>query len=278
MTANPRKIRVSEDCELAVRIDDYVVPWNAKAPILMLHGLAESGEAFRQWVPHFAHRHMTVRPDLRGFGDSTPMQAGFTYRLDELGRDIIRLLDALELERVLLIGFKIGGTLAMHLAAKYPERVIATAAVAAPVSLTSFSDRAPGWRELIRSQGVEPWVRETTQWRLGSSLPPEAVEWWISLMARTSPSTLDAFLRMVPTVDVSTEVPQIKGPTVVITTTGSGLASVDAVRGWQQTIPGSTLEVLTSDSYHVGATHPEDCSRIVRAFFERVTSQEASAL
>jgi 3-oxoadipate enol-lactonase len=271
MTTEPKKIRISEDCELAVRIDDYSIPWDSRPPILMLHGLAESGEAFRQWVPHFVDRHVTVRPDLRGFGDSTAMPSNFAYRLDELGQDIIRLLDALGLERVFLIGFKIGGTLSLRLAARYPERVIATAAVAAPVSLKSFSDRAPGWREQIRDQGVEPWVRETTQWRLGTSLPPEAVEWWIRLMSRTPPSTLDAFLRMVPTVDISEEVPGIRSPTVVITTTGSGLASVESVRGWQETIPTSTLQVLSSDSYHVGATHPEACSRIVREFFDRLS-------
>jgi 3-oxoadipate enol-lactonase len=266
--ARPGRIRVSANCELAVRVDDYVAPWRASPPILMLHGLAESGEAFRQWVPHFAHRHVSFRPDLRGFGDSTAMPADFTYRFEELGQDIIRLLDELQLERVFLIGFKIGGALALHLTARYPERVIATAAVAAPVSLRSFSDRAPGWRDLIRERGVEQWVRETTQWRLGSSLPPEAVEWWIELMARTPPSTLDAFLRMVPTVDVTDEVPLIRRPTIVITTTGSGLASVDAVKEWQQTIPASKLEVLSSDSYHVGATHPEPCAQIVREFFE----------
>lgn len=89
-------------------------------------------------------------------------------------------------------------------------------------------------------------------------------------MSKTSASTLEAFLQMVPTVDVSAEVPKIQCPTVVITTTGSGLATVDAVKAWQQTIPGSTLEVLPGDSYHVAATHPDDCARIVRQFFDRV--------
>ena len=114
-------------------------------PVLMLHGLAESGEAFRRWVPYFATHHLVVRPDLRGYGDSTPMPGDYTYRFARLGEDIIHLLDALKLERVLLIGGKIGGTLAMHIAATYPERVVALAAVGAPASLTSFVDRAPAF-------------------------------------------------------------------------------------------------------------------------------------
>lgn len=270
MSVQPSKIRVSDDCEIAVRVDDYVLPWDTRPPVVMLHGLAESGEAFRRWVPYFADRHIVVRPDLRGFGDSTPMAADHAYRFKALGADIVRVLDALKLDRVFLIGGKIGGTLAMYLAANHPDRVIAVAAVAAPASLTSFADRAPTWRKQIREQGVGAWVRETTQWRLGTSLPPEAVDWWVDLMSKTPSSTLEAFLQMVPTVDVTAELPQIKCPAVVITTTGSGLATVDAVKAWQETIPGSTLEVLPGDSYHVAATHPDACARIVRQFFDRL--------
>lgn len=265
-----RRIRVSDDCELAVRIDDYCDAWQARPPVVMLHGLAESGEAFRRWVPYFAAHHLVVRPDLRGYGASTPMQGDYEYRFARLGEDIVAVLDALRLDRVLLIGGKIGGTLAMHLAANYPARVIALAAVGAPASLTSFADRAPAWRRQIREQGVEPWVRETTEGRLGTSLPPPAIEWWVNLMSQTQASTLEAFLKMVPTVDVTAELPRIKCPTVVITTTGSGLGSVASVRGWQETIPGSKLEVLAGDSYHVAATDPDKCASLVRAFFDRV--------
>ena len=96
MASELRKIGVSEDCELAVRIDDYLLPWDTKPPVVLLHGLAESGEAFRRWVPYFATHHLVVRPDLRGYGDSTPMQGTYAYRFAGLGDDIIRMLDALK--------------------------------------------------------------------------------------------------------------------------------------------------------------------------------------
>jgi len=272
MTGPISKIRVDDGCEIAVRIDDYVLPWDQRPPVVMLHGLAESGEAFRRWVPYFATHHRVIRPDLRGYGLSTPMPADHPYRFDGLGDDIVRVLDALQLERVFLVGGKIGGALAMHLAAAHPDRVAGLAAVAAPISLRSFSERAPGWRQQIREQGVNAWVRETTAWRLGSSLPPAAIDWWVDLMSKTSASTLEAFLQMVPTVDVTDEVPRIQCPTVVITTSGSGLATVDAVKAWQQTIPDSKLEVIPGDSYHVAATHPDACAGIVRRFFDEVTA------
>lgn len=263
-----RKIDMGDGCEIAVRIDDFTLPWDCKAPVVMLHGLAESGEAFRRWVPYFADKHPIIRPDLRGFGSSTPTAGEYEYRFAGLGEDIIHIMDALDIERFYLIGGKIGGAISLHMAATYPDRIIAVAGIAAPASLRSFEDRAPGWRKQIATEGVAPWVQETTGFRLGTSLPPEAIAWWVAFMSRTAPSTLEAFLRMVPTVDVTAELPAIACPTVIVTTTGSALGDVDAVRKWQETIPGSTLAVVESDSYHVAATHPDDCAKITRAFFD----------
>ena len=266
MTNSVQKFRVSPDCELAVRIDDYLLPWDVKPPVVMLHGLAESGETFRRWAPYFASHHQVIRPDLRGYGDSTPMSADYDYQFAQLGRDIITLMDQLAIDKAYLVGAKIGGTLSLHLAARYPDRVLAVAAVGTPASLTSFSERAPIWRQQIRSEGVKQWIKETTEGRLGTSLPPAAIQWWVDMMARTPGTTLEAFLKMVPTVDVISELPQVQCPTLVLTTTGSMLGSVEAVKSWQSTIPNSRLEVIEGDSYHVAATHPDQCARMVRQF------------
>lgn len=261
-------ISVSSDCHLAVRVDDYLLPWDTRPPVVMLHGLAESGETFRRWAPYFASHHLVIRPDLRGYGDSTPMPGDYDYQFANLGRDIIAMLDHLKIDRAYLVGAKIGGTLALHLAAHYPDRVLAVAAVGTPASLTSFAERAPTWRAQIKAEGVMKWVKETTEGRLGTSLPPAAIQWWVEMMSRTAGSTLEAFLKMVPTVDVIPDLPKVTCPTLVLTTTGSMLGSVEAVKAWQQTIPNSRLEVIEGDSYHVAATHPDECARMVRAFLD----------
>jgi pimeloyl-ACP methyl ester carboxylesterase len=94
------------------------------------------------------------------------------------------------------------------------------------------------------------------------------MQWWIDLMSQTAPSTLEGFLTMVPTVDITAELPRVACPTLVVTTTGSGLGSVEAVQAWQRTIPKSRLEVLPGDSYHVAASDPDACAVLVRDFFE----------
>jgi pimeloyl-ACP methyl ester carboxylesterase len=67
-------------------------------------------------------------------------------------------------------------------------------------------------------------------------------------------------MRTIACADIRADVPNIRCPTLVITTDGSGLASVEETRGWQQQIPNSRLVVLPGDSYHVAATHAERCA------------------
>lgn len=260
------RLRVSPDCEIAYVVDDFTDPWIAPQTVIMLHGLAESGEAWRGWVPHFAREYRVIRPDLRGFGRSTPMSPDYRWQPDRILDDLLSVLDHVGVEKAHVIGAKIGGTLAMRFAARNPERLLSFAAVGAPVSLRSFAGQTPVWRAQIRDQGVRWWVASTMEARLGSSLPRQAVDWWISLMAATAPSTLDGFLQMVPTVDVSGDLPGITCPGLIVTTTLSPLGSVADVRGWQQTIPGSELAVIDGNSYHVAASAPDRCAELVKAF------------
>lgn len=251
---------------LAYRVDDFTDPWKPADTVLMIHGLAESGESWRAWVPHLSRHFRLLRPDLRGYGQSTPMPADYRWQLDRLVADLIALLDHEKLARVHVVGAKIGGTVGLRLAALHPDRVISLSAIGTPASLTSFSERAPTWRKQIREHGVRPWAEATMNGRLGSGLPQEAVTWWIDLMAKTAPSTMEGFLQMVPTVDVTDCLDQIRAPTMVVTTTGSMLGSTSEVEAWQRRIAGSQLEVLPGDSYHVAASDPDICADLVAAF------------
>jgi pimeloyl-ACP methyl ester carboxylesterase len=69
--------------------------------------------------------------------------------------------------------------------------------------------------------------------------------------------------------DIRADVPKIACPTLVITTQGSGLATVDETRAWQQTIPDSELLVLPGDSYHVAASDAAQCAQATLKFIER---------
>lgn len=238
--------------------------------VVLIHGLAESGEAFREWMPHFQEKLRVVRPDLRGYGRSSAVSADHRWCFAELVSDMGRLLDHIGGAPAHVVGAKIGGTIAMQLAADRPELVRSLSVVGAPASLAGMRDQVPGWREMIRRDGVEAWAQSTMTKRMGTSLNAEKLSWWIQLMGRTRAATLEGFLQMVPSVNVTASLPKIEAPTLIITTSGSGLGSVDEVRRWQETIPDSRLHVIDADSYHVAGSHPDECAEAVLNFIGRV--------
>ena len=86
------------------------------------------------------------------------------------------------------------------------------------------------------------------------------------MMARTPVSTQLCFVKNIPKADITPDLPRIKCPTLVITTEGSGLGSVESMRQWQELIPNSRLLVLPGDSYHAAASDAEVCARATLEF------------
>ncbi|WP_161993563.1 alpha/beta fold hydrolase [Muricoccus nepalensis] len=247
-------------------VDDFTDPWRAASTLVLLHGLAESGEAFRAFVPYLARTHRVVRLDHRGYGRSPALPADHPWRFDALVEDVAALVRHLGVPRVRLAGGKIGGTVALAAAARHPGMVERLAVLGGPASLTGMAARTPAWRAQIAAEGVRAWVRGSNAGRMGSRMTPGQLQWWEDLMAGTAASTLDGFLRMVPSVDVTAEVGRIAAPTLVVTTTGSGLGSAEEVRAWQERIPDSRLVVLENDSYHVAASDPDETAALLRDF------------
>ena len=250
-------------------VDDFTDPWTEPETILLLHGNAESGLAWYAWVPRLARRFRTVRPDMRGYGASTPMPRDFPWSLDGIVDDYTRLMDSLGVERFHLVSAKIGGVIGRAFAARRPERVLTLTVVGSPPPLRGGAERIPALTEEFETKGVEHWARRTMGGRLGDRFPAEGVEWWIRFMGRAPLSTLVGFNASINYSDIRADVPKIACPTLVITTDESGLASVEETRAWQQQIPGSELLVIPGNSYHVATTHADQCVDAVLDFIAR---------
>jgi pimeloyl-ACP methyl ester carboxylesterase len=247
-----------DGCKLFYTIDDYTDPWREPETVLFVHGLAESGEAWRAWMPHFAGHYRCVRVDLRGFGRSTPMPAEYVWTMQALIDNLAALIAHLGGKRVHLIGAKSGGSMALKLAADHPELINTLVGVTPPLVGASG---VPEWIAHIDKHGVHDWAKTTMQGRLGSKVSQAEVDWWVNnIQSKTPLSTMQGYLRWVPSLDIRGDVEKITAPTLIFTTTGSGLRTVDSVKAWQPRIKNSKLIVLEGDAWHAAGAYPDRCA------------------
>ncbi len=262
--------RPSPDLDMHYEVDDFTDPWTKPETILLLHGNAESGLAWWAWVPKLARHYRVVRPDMRGFGQSSAMPREYPWTLDRLVEDFTLLMDHLGIDQFHLVGAKIGGTVARVFAARRPERVKTLTIVGSPPPLRpGAAEHAPEVIRELEMNGVEHWARQNMANRLGSAFPEEGFEFWCKFMGHTALSTQLGFMGTIACADIRPDIPKITCPTLVITTEESGLATVEATRAWQKQIAGSELVVLPGNSYHVAATHAEPSAAATLDFIAR---------
>ena len=99
--------------------DDAMVP---KPTLVLLHGGPGSDHStFRPYFDRFADTHQVVYVDHRGQGRSNERHDPARWDLDTWADDVVRLCEALEIERPVVLGLSFGGFVAMHYAARHPE-------------------------------------------------------------------------------------------------------------------------------------------------------------
>lgn len=263
------RLKRENDVEIHYRVDDFTDPWREADTVLLIHGNNESGQAWYGWVPHLARQYKVVRPDMRGFGESTPMPRDFAWTLDTVIDDYLAVMDELGIERFHLVGAKIGGVIGRAFAARHPKRVRTLTVVGSPPPVRADRHTIDQRVKEVEELGIEHWARRSMAARLGSAFPKAGVEWWIQYMARTAMSTEAGFCATINFSDITQDVANIRCPMLVLTTSESGLASVEETKTWQQKVPHSELVVLPGNSFHVAATDPDACAEATLDFLRR---------
>ncbi|WP_427135997.1 alpha/beta fold hydrolase [Pseudarthrobacter sp. S9] len=107
-----------------------------------LHGAAGSWTTFRSLLSG-APAHDRVLIDLPGWGESTQGARLEDFSIEAMARAVIEILDSLGYPRWNLVGHSMGGFLAMHIAAGWPERTASVATISATTFGVSGASREP---------------------------------------------------------------------------------------------------------------------------------------
>lgn len=117
-------------------------------PVLLLHGFPEHWWQWREVAPLIAAQgYRVVCPDLRGAGWTVAEDPAID-RATRL-RDVVALMDALDIERAHVVSHDMGSITALQLTYEQPERVRTAVQLAVPPFYMRFHPRvAPGFRHL----------------------------------------------------------------------------------------------------------------------------------
>ncbi|MCT7974394.1 2-succinyl-6-hydroxy-2,4-cyclohexadiene-1-carboxylate synthase [Laspinema olomoucense] len=101
----------------------YKIFGNIQNPlILFLHGFMGKGENFSEVIQHLSDKFCCVTVDLPGHGKTRILGGDECYQMSQTAQGLIELLDELGIGRCYLLGYSMGGRLALYLTLHFPER------------------------------------------------------------------------------------------------------------------------------------------------------------
>lgn len=132
----------SGDVHLHALVVEPADPDPRAAPFLLVHGLASNAQLWGGMAASLATAgHRVVAVDQRGHGLSDKVDTGFDFAT--LSRDLVAVMDALELHRPVVVGQSWGGNVVLELTVRHPDRPAALMCVdGGHIELSaSFPDR-----------------------------------------------------------------------------------------------------------------------------------------
>lgn len=205
-------------------------------PIVLIHGFALTHDMWRNQVPYLKkHGYQVVAIDLRGFGNSDKPQKGYTY--ETWANDLGKVLEELESQNVTLVGFSLGGAIAMnYVTTRADPRIEKLVLVAAggPYMSWRWKNVLTKWRcrhhygfwdwliSLIKTEQYDDVLHQLyDSMFLGKE--PKEFEWIHGMLEAGSPEALVGGLEELRDKDLRENLREIRIPTRIISGWTDGL-------------------------------------------------------
>jgi len=248
------------------QVDDFTDPWAPAETIILHHGNGKNLKLWYAWVPLLARDFRVVRLDARGFGESSVPAPGYDWSLEGFADDVTHLMDFLGIEKAHLIGESVGGTIGLQFAQRYPERLYSLTTCSSPFKFLGKRSYMDSY-QVIRDQGVEDWVRGSSENRLESDKSnPAHSEWYIREMCRAQPHVLLDLFQYLAKLDLTSVLQQIPVPTMVMVGEHSTSNIPDRAQNMVALLPHGKLMVIPGASGFVQHSVPEQCVALWREF------------
>lgn len=182
---------------------EYEVTGSGDA-LLLLHGFTGSKDTWSRFIPCWSRDLQVIAIDLPGHGKTDSPDDWERYSIEQTAGDIIALLDSLGIKQAHMLGYSMGGRLAITIASLYPERVQSLVLESCTPGLESEEEREERKRQdwqlaaFIMEHGIEAFVERWENIPLFTSqqqLPPSVREQMRQQRLQNNPRGLANSLR-----------------------------------------------------------------------------------
>jgi len=250
----------------------YGIEGPSGAPVLVLsHALGLSMAMWDPQVAALSREFRVVRYDHRAHGGS-PVPDG-PYRIEDLGGDLLHLLDKLALERVSFCGLSLGGMVGLWLAANAPERVdrlVVCCTAARMPRPEDYTERA----KVVRAQGMAAiadmvigrWFTPAFKARR-----PDVIAGIKARLLASPPEGYAATCEALAAMDLRDDLPRIAASTLVIAGGEDQATPPEHAEEIARRIPAAELVVIP-DAAHLANIEQPDA--VTDRILDHVTSQQ----
>lgn len=151
----------------------YYETHGAGRPMILLHGGLGSGEMFGPILPALTERHQVIAVDLQGHGRTADIDRPIDVRL--MADDIAALITCLGLDKPDVVGYSLGGGVALLTAIKYPAMIRRLVAVSAHIR------RCAIYPDMLAQQGqvgaaAAEFMKDTPMYQLYQRVAPRPAD------------------------------------------------------------------------------------------------------
>jgi pimeloyl-ACP methyl ester carboxylesterase len=150
-------------------INLYYETHSSGRPLVLLHGGLGSSEMFGPILPTLAADHQVIAVDLQGHGRTADIDRPIS--IEPMADDIAALIRHLGLENVDVLGYSLGGGVALFTASKYPELVRKVVIVSANVRRDAIPAEMLAQQEQVSAAAAE-FMKDTPMYELYQRVAP----------------------------------------------------------------------------------------------------------
>ena len=241
------------------------------SPVLLVAGLGGTGGYWAPQIGPFSKRFKVIVHDHRGTGRSTH-DTQIAYSVDQMARDLVGLMDALEIEKAHLVGHSTGGAIGQVMAVEYPDRLLSTVLYASWVTADPFMRRVMESRKtLVLTGGAQAYAETSPVYLFPDWWINENAAWVEELDRKTvaefpPPSIVASRCDAVIAFDRSADLGKVRTPTLVLCARDDFLTPQRFSEELAHRIPGAVLALMDRGGHACSISMQGEFNEIVLSY------------